>query len=470
MKKSILLSLLATLFVATGWTQNVPTCNAQFSFTISGNTVRFTPAMLGDSASTRHIWIFGDGTASDARSPLHTYGNCGIYVVKHIYRAFTAAGTLACADSASMTINLPCPQACPLQAAFTSTIGSSSPQSVSMNFTNTTINIQPGDSVRWTFGDNSPAVNTVNAQHSYTANGTYNVCLRVKRPAATGTASCVSEICRPVVITGITGCNYQASFTSSVAPNAPLRRIFRNTSPLPPANNYTATWTFGDGASATGWNAEHTYANPGRYRVCLRIAYSATCVVEKCDSITVLSPATQIPCDSARVSFTYRREVSRPNRFFFLTITNTPIASQTWTITPISGQNVPTVTLNQYNPVYEFTQGGSYRVCMRAVVRPGCVKEHCEVIQVASPTNACSLTPFPNPAQNQVNVVVMLTQPRSITARLFNSQNMQVGSVTQQGTTGANQITFNINALPPGVYTIRIEQGGQICTARFQKI
>ncbi len=359
---------------------------------------------------------------------------------------------------------------CPLQAAFTYSIGSSSPQSVTINFTNTTLNLQPGDSVRWTFGNNSSAVTTVNAQYTFTANGTYNVCLRVKRPTPSGTATCASEICRPVVITGISGCNYQASFTSSVAPNAPLRRIFRNTSPLPPANNYTATWTFGDGNSATSWNAEHTYANPGRYRVCLRIVYSATCIVEKCDSITILSPTAQIPCDSARVSFTYRREASRPNRFFFQTITNTPIASQTWTITPISGQNVPVVTLNQFNPIYEFTQGGSYRVCLRAVVRTGCVKEHCEVIQVATPTNACMLTAFPNPAQNQVNVVVMLTQPRSITARLFNSQNVQVGSVTQQGTTGANQITFNISALPPGIYTIRIEQGGQICTARFQKI
>jgi hypothetical protein len=85
-------------------------------------------------------------------------------------------------------------------------------------------------------------------------------------------------------------------------------------------------------------------------------------------------------------------------------------------------------------------------------------------------SNVCTLTAFPNPAQNQVSVVVMLPQPRTITARLFNNQNVQVGSISQQGTTGANQVTFNISALPRGIYTIRIESGGQLCTARFEKI
>lgn len=471
MNKSIPLLILFWLIALTGRTQNPPTCNAQFTFQATGNTVRFVPAQMGDSATSRHLWYFGDGSVSDARSPLHTYNACGVYTVKHVFKAFTTNGSPACADSVTLTVNLACPQACALQAAFTSAIGQTTPQSVTINFTNTTVNIQPGDSVRWTFGDNSAAVNTVNAQHAYTANGTYTVCLRVKKPTSTGTTPCVSEYCRPVVVTGIGGCNNQASFTVSVAPNLPLGRIFTNTSPLPSGISYTATWTFGDGTSASSWNADHLYASPGRYRVCLRIVYSATCVAEKCDSITVLSPTAQIPCDSARVSFTYRREASRPNRYFFLTATNTPIASETWTITPLSGQSVPVVTLNQYNPIYEFTQAGSYRVCLRAVVRTGCVKEYCEVVQVTMPTtNACLLTAFPNPAQNQVNVVVMLSQPRTITAKLFNNQNLQVGSITQQGTTGANQITFNISALPRGIYTIRVEQGGQVCTARFEKI
>ena len=471
MKKSIILLSFMTLLLAVGKAQNNTVCNAQFTTAINGNTVRFIPAILGDSATTRHLWYFGNGSMSDARSPLHTYANCGVYTVKHIFKAFTPNGALICADSAIMVVNLSCSQPCTLQAAFTSSIGTATPQSVLVNFTNTTVNIQPGDSVRWTFGDNSPAVNTVNAQHSYTANGTYTVCLRVKKTAAAGTASCVSEYCRPVVITGISGCNYRASFTTSVSPTNSLRRIFTNTSPLQSNNNYTATWTFGDGTGANSWHAEHTYATPGRYRVCLRIVYGNNCIAEKCDSITVLPASTVIPCDSVRVSFTSRPEGSRPNRIYFQTVSNAPITQQTWTITPISGQNVPVVTLNQSNPIHEFTQGGGYRVCLRAVIRPGCVKEYCNTIQVVMPTtNTCVLTAFPNPAQNQVSVVVVLPQARTITARLFNNQNVQVGSITQQGNIGANQVTFNISALPRGIYTIRVEMGGQVCTARFEKI
>ncbi|MBM3431375.1 MAG: PKD domain-containing protein [Bacteroidetes bacterium] len=470
MKKSIVFLALITLFSAVGQAQNT-VCNAQFTTAVTGNTVRFNPAVLGDSATTRHLWYFGDGTMSDARSPLHTYPNCGVFTVKHVFKAFMPNGAPLCADSVTTTINLPCPQPCTLQAAFTSAIRSITPQSVMVNFSNTTVNIQPGDSVWWTFGDNSPAVYSLNAQHAYTANGTYTVCLRVKKPTVAGAAPCVSEFCRPVTITGISGCNYQASYTASVSPTNALRRIFTNTSPLPSNNNYTATWTFGDGTGASSWNAEHTYATPGRYRVCLRIVYGNNCVAEKCDSISVFAASTVIPCDSIRVSFTSRPEASRPNRIYFQAVTNAPIIQQTWTITPISGQNVPTVTLNQFNPIYEFTQGGGYRVCLRAVIRPGCIKEYCNTIQVVMPaTNACLLTAFPNPAQNQVSVIVLLSQARTITARLFNNQNVQVGSISQQGTIGANQVTFNVSALPRGIYTIRVEMGGQICTARFEKI
>ncbi|MFM7671952.1 MAG: PKD domain-containing protein [Bacteroidota bacterium] len=470
MKKLLLLPLLIGTMIH-GNAQSNTTCNAQFTQTFAGNTVHFIPALMGDSATTRHLWIFGDGTASDMRSPFHTYVSCGVYTVKHIFKAFGPNNTILCADSVLQTVSIACPPPCTLQAGFTSVISSATPQAVTMDFSNTTLNIQPGDSVRWTFGDNSAPAFTGNAQHAYTANGTYNVCLRVKRPSSAGNigGACVSEYCRPVVVSGISGCNNQASFTSSVAPNAPLRRLFTNTSPLP-SSNYTATWTFGDGTGANSWNAEHTYAAPGRYRVCLRIVYSATCIAEKCDSVTIVAANAQIPCDSARVSFTYRRENARPNRIYFLTLTNTPIAQETWTITPLSGQNVPVVTLNQYNPIYEFTQAGSYRVCLRAVIRTGCVKEYCNVIQVAAPTNTCMLTAFPNPAQNQVSVVVLLQQPQTIVAKLFNNQNTQVGSISQAGTTGANQVSFNISALPPGIYTIRVESGGRICTARFEKI
>lgn len=471
MKNITLLLVFAFLLTKTGSTQNLPTCNAQFTLTLVGNTAQFIPAQPGDSATSRHLWYFGDGTSSDLRSPSHTYNNCGIYTVKHVFKSYTSNLSILCADSALMTVNIPCAPACTLQAAFTSTVGSVTPQAVLMSFTNTSLNIQPGDSVRWTFGDNSPSVFTLNATHSFMANGTYNVCLRVKKPVTAGTTAnpCISEYCRPVVVAGITGCNNQASFTTSVAPSAPLRRIFTNTSPLP-SINFTATWTFGDGTTANSWNAEHTYSSPGRYRVCLRIAYSATCIAEKCDSISVVASNTQISCDSARVSFTYRRENTRPNRIYFLTVTNTPITQETWTITPMSGQNVPVVTLNEYNPIYEFTQAGAYKICLRAVVRTGCVKEYCDIIQVVAPTSLCTLTAFPNPAQNQVNVVVMLQQAQNITARLFNNQNVQVGSIAQQGGVGANQVTFNINAIPRGMYTIRIESAGQTCTARFEKI
>jgi len=40
----------------------------------------------------------------------------------------------------------------------------------------------------------------------------------------------------------------------------------------------------------------------------------------------------------------------------------------------------------------------------------------------------------------------------------------------QQGVVGNNIVTFNINDLIPGLYTIKVVYGGKTCYARFTKL
>ena len=100
----------------------------------------------------------------------------------------------------------------------------------------------------------------------------------------------------------------------------------------------------------------------------------------------------------------------------------------------------------------------------------GCVKEYCNYIRIEHVANACTLQAFPNPASSTVNVNVNLTQPQLIHAYVYNSQNILVLDKHQQGYTGNNLISMQVNNLPAGHYTIRLIYGNSVCYASFQKL
>jgi hypothetical protein len=119
--------------------------------------------------------------------------------------------------------------------------------------------------------------------------------------------------------------------------------------------------------------------------------------------------------------------------------------------------------------MYTFNEPGDYRVCLRAVTYGGCVKEYCEVSHITSANTACTLASYPNPASNQVSFSVQLTQPEMIHVYIYNSLNILVKQKDQQGSTGNNVVTTNIEELVPGLYNIKVIYGNRICYSRFQK-
>ncbi len=261
---------------------SIPTttiCTANFTSTTSANVVNFTSLMPN---ATQHVWSFGDGTGANIANPVHTYTNGGVYIVKHKVIIYSNSNIALCADSVVKTITIA--QPCNLQAYFTYTKDSVNKKKV--YFSNTTVGFLATDSIRWNFGDGTAFNYTANPTHTYTNYGTYNVCIRVKRnsPNAT-TVPCVSEICKIVVIDSngvVTSiCNYNVDFTMR-RDSSNLRKVhFTNTSNV--VAGAVATWYFGDGTTATGWNVSHMYPNAGTvFQPCLRVTYSNTCSKVKC--------------------------------------------------------------------------------------------------------------------------------------------------------------------------------------------
>lgn len=516
---------------------------AKFSFErdpLQPNKVKFinlsTPANVIQTVK----WSFGDGTYSTDVNATHTYATSGLYKVCLIVIKDNSCARDTCGY---VQVQVPSISPCNLTANFTS--HRDSIQLNKVHFFNQSSNFEHGDSIRWTFGDGTSSTD-INPTHTYTAPGTYNVCIRIKKKSSTGIALCVKEICKQVIVQN--ECRLEANFTFEADVTNKNKIYFKNTS-APISSATMVLWSFGDGTTSTSVNPVHIYAQPGKYFVCLKISNSNTCHRYVCKTIEIKEreincfdiskftitrssgncmefkfiPAVQNPnwkyvwtfgdgtgstemapshvylrsgnytvfltvyksascastsykvaetgtcfsCHNIWAKFEYKRE---SNKIYFHAVSNYPIISQSWTITKLSISGSTQVILNQTNPSYVFNEPGDYRVCLRVVTQGNCVKEYCEVIHVPSPNTACTLTAYPNPTHNNISVNVQLLQPQIIHVYIYNSLNILVKHKYQQGSTGNNVVTTNIEGFVPGFYSIKVIYGDRVCYSRFQKI
>ncbi len=528
------------------------TCNLQASFIPIKDSLNpvpyswyFNNTSINASPNDSIRWTFGDGTSSNQYNAHHFYAQPGTYnVCLRIIRR-TTTGLTNCEREICHTIIVQ--QTCNLQAAFNIVRDTSSIVPFTFHFINTSINLSPTDSIRWTFGDGASS-NQYSPHHSYAQPGTYTVCLRILKRVTGTTIYCVREICHTITIPLV--CNLHPRFTWR-ADSLNTRKIyFTNTTLVSSANAY-ANWSFGDGTTASSWNAIHEYAQPGRYYVCLVVYVSNTCVASYCDSITVArppvscidqsqftiarvasdpnlvyfipshinndwiytwtfgdgtgshdktvshryatagnytacltvfrnancasttcKPVSVLSCLQLYAAFTFNRDSPAVNRIHFNAFSNGTIISQKWTITCQSNSPGYPVTILQNNPVHTFTDTGYFRVCLRATLSNGCVKEYCQVIYIPHViiTNACNLQLFPNPATTQITASVQLAIPQMIDVYIYNTLNVRVREKHQAGVAGNNNVTVSIGDLPAGIYRLTLIHGNDICSALFQKL
>ncbi|MBS1510073.1 MAG: PKD domain-containing protein [Bacteroidetes bacterium] len=366
-----------------------PACilSANFSWTnvaSSPLTLAFqnlsVPLTPGDSIR----WTFGDGSVSYDINPTHTFTQPGIYTVcLRVKKNITVAGVPPCVSEICKTVTVSNP--CNLVANFTSQPDSSHP--LRIKFTNTSTPVSATDSVRWTFGDGTSVSgvqgdpNIANPTHDYAMGGLYTVCIRVKKnDNATGTAPCVREFCKTVFVQ--TPCNFTVSFTihrDSVNHNLVY---FTNTTLVSTATA-TAIWHFGDGTSATTWNAAHVYTQPGSYRVCLTVMLNnaTNCVREYCDSVIILPPP---PTCEQLSQFTFVKAPNDNQKFTFTPNFIETTTLYTWTFGDGTGSHDPIA-------VHRYAQPGLYTACLTAWRSATCATTTCKEVRVLPQVNCDSI-------------------------------------------------------------------------------
>lgn len=261
----------------TGQLNQLPT--AQFTSAPTDLSVAFDASASSDPEGpiAQYSWEFGDGHTGTGVAPTHVYDTAGTYSV-----TLTVKDAGGLTSTVSHDVIARDPNALPT-AAFTETV-----QFLSVAFDGSTSSDSDGTiaAYSWNFGDGATATGAT-ATHAYAASGTYEVSLTVtddRGGSSTSTKSIAVEAQNAPpkavanVVRGADGMSIAVDGSGSTDTDGTV---------------VAYAWDFGDGATATGATANHTYAAPGTYTVTLKVTDDDGATHQTTASVAVTPAATE---------------------------------------------------------------------------------------------------------------------------------------------------------------------------------
>ncbi|MFT4152201.1 PKD domain-containing protein [Parafilimonas sp.] len=225
-------------------------------------TLTLTPVIDTGYTISSYSWDFGDGTTSNAATPVHAYKEAGVYNVRLIITSKEGCSdTLLIKNAVSLSTKP--------NADFTAS-PTDACASASIQFTDAST----GDISEWiwNFGDGETSLEQ-NPLYVYDTIGYFNVSLVV------GKYKCYDTIVKKAYIhTTPPVAGYNIIYDCST----PYLYRFKDTS----AGATTWLWDFGDGATSTTQNPSHTYSATGTFYVTLTVS-NGTCQSIRVDTIQV---------------------------------------------------------------------------------------------------------------------------------------------------------------------------------------
>lgn len=441
---------------------SAPTCSASICKTITINCVsssscspnfvdsacfsngikKFISTSTGTNSSTTYFWSFGDNTTSTAQNPIHTYTANGTYTV-----CLFMFSPPTCSASICKTITVNCV-----------TSGSCNPNFVdSACFSNGTkkfISTSTGTNINttysWNFGDNTTS-NLKNPIHTYTANGTYTVCLFIFSPP-----TCSASICKTISINCVNASTCQANYTYSSCVNGNLQ--FWSTS-IGTSTNTNYNWSFGDNTNSNLKNPSHTYSANGLYVVCLTISDStANCFSTKCHTVTIACISTGSCLANFADSVCYNNGTKN---FYSTSMGTTNQTSYTWNF----GDN--TNGLGQ-NTQHTYTNNGTYTVCLTIQdSTTNCYSTKCKTVSITCvPPTGIKLNSnlladtkvYPNPTSGNMNIDItnITMNAKAITIYIYNILGEVLFNTNELINGNSIHKELNLNSLDNGTYIIKI--------------
>ncbi|WP_170981522.1 PKD domain-containing protein [Nocardioides dongxiaopingii] len=253
-------------------------------FAMSSQTLTITADGTGshdvDGSIASHAWDFGDGTTADTDRATHAYAAPGTYPV-----TLSVTDDAGATSTRTRTVTVQRANVAPTAAfaAAVTDLQAVVDAGASADTDGTLV------SHAWTFGDGATGSGAT-ATHAYATGGTYQVGLTVTDDrGATATAT------RQVTVAPANALP-TASFTSAATDLALHLDASGSLDPDGAIASYA--WTYGDGASGTGAQADHAYAAAGTYPVTLVVTDTRGGTATTTAEVTVRAPAQPFALDA----------------------------------------------------------------------------------------------------------------------------------------------------------------------------
>lgn len=216
-----------------------------------GQPAAFSATAAGGSPPYVYLWTFGDAGSSAVGAPTHSYAAPGSYIANvtatdqaGVWDTFPVGVTVIAGPGVRLAIQ-PTVTDVGLSVAFTGTVsGGTAPYATT-----------------WTFGDLTSAT-SLSAYHAYGAPGNYSVQLH-GADAVQGYGDAFGQ----VTVHALPSVD---AIASSTTPNVGQRVSFSATE-SGGTGPFAFHWSFGDGGSANGSQANYTFARSGSFRASVTV-------------------------------------------------------------------------------------------------------------------------------------------------------------------------------------------------------
>lgn len=223
-------------------------------------------ASTGTIAS--YLWDFGDGSTATTQTVNHIYTNAGTYTAR-----LTLTDNVGQTNTATVAVtaaSAPVIPATPPTAVISSSAATGpAPITVSFDGSGSTATNATIVAYNWSFGDGGSAISS-KVSHAYTTAGAYTATLTV-----TDSKGQASEVGTPVIVTAPLVTNKAPQAVISATPtsgSAPLTVSFDGSGSTDSDGSISSyVWNFGDGSSATGKMASHTYTTEATFTATLQV-------------------------------------------------------------------------------------------------------------------------------------------------------------------------------------------------------
>ncbi len=253
-------------------------------------TVNFRDQSTGNPTSWN--WELSNGTLSSVQNPTVTFSQPGTYTVKLVVQNANGFGQIERIDYITVHPSPIVNFAANLTMACLPAVIQFTDQSTTPVGTIT--------SWQWDFGDGATST-AQNPAHTYAQTGFYTVTLRV-----TSSTGCSQIRVRSAYIRVVGNIDVAFNAFPGITCRPPFGVNFVNQSNGP--GNITYSWNFGNGQTATGYNAATNYTSTGTYNVTLNAVSDLGCTGSLQKTVTLTGATTdfQSPsetCPGAPVNF-----------------------------------------------------------------------------------------------------------------------------------------------------------------------